>query len=126
MFESIGWGTYAFFAAMNIVIIFPTVWFLFPETKQRSLEDVSQSGHSQVDDQLDMVFAVANAEGRSPVKVSAEGNLPKAGSLEAEQILGRATTLDSTGNHPIRRDAPGTKAPIDGKSRHAEHAADIM
>lgn len=41
MFESIGWGTYAFFAAMNIVIIFPTVWFLFPETKQRSLEDVS-------------------------------------------------------------------------------------
>jgi len=41
MFESIGWGTYAFFAAMNIVIIFPTVWYLFPETKQRSLEDVS-------------------------------------------------------------------------------------
>lgn len=41
MFESIGWGTYAFFAAMNIVIIWPTVYLLFPETKQRSLEDVS-------------------------------------------------------------------------------------
>jgi hypothetical protein len=40
MFEKIGWGTYAFFAAMNIVIIFPTVYILFPETKQRSLEDV--------------------------------------------------------------------------------------
>jgi len=41
MFATIGWGTYAFFAAMNIVIIFPTVYYLFPETKQRSLEDVS-------------------------------------------------------------------------------------
>lgn len=45
MFATIGWGTYAFFAAMNIVIIFPTVYYLFPETKQRSLEDVS-SGYS--------------------------------------------------------------------------------
>jgi len=41
MFEQIGWGTYAFFAAMNIVIILPTVYFLFPETTKRSLEDVS-------------------------------------------------------------------------------------
>ena len=40
MFQNIGWGTYAFFAAMNLVIIFPTVWYLFPETKGRSLEDV--------------------------------------------------------------------------------------
>jgi hypothetical protein len=44
MFATIGWGTYAFFAAMNIVIIFPTVYFLFPETKQRSLEDASPAG----------------------------------------------------------------------------------
>lgn len=41
MFETIGWGTYAFFAAMNLVIIWPTVYILFPETKLRSLEDVS-------------------------------------------------------------------------------------
>lgn len=38
-----------------------------------------------------MVFAVANAQGRSPVKVAAEGVLPKAGSVEAEEILGRGT-----------------------------------
>ena len=43
MFQNIGWGTYAFFAAMNLVIIFPTVWYLFPETKGRSLEDVSMA-----------------------------------------------------------------------------------
>jgi hypothetical protein len=38
-----------------------------------------------------MVFAVANAHGRSPVKVAAEGVLPKAGTSEAEEILGRGT-----------------------------------
>jgi hypothetical protein len=41
MFDSIGWGTYAFFAAMNIVLILPCVVLFFPETRRYSLEDVS-------------------------------------------------------------------------------------
>lgn len=64
--------------------------------------------------QLDMVFAVANAEGRSPVKVSAEGNLPKAGSFEAEQVMGRATTLNPTNNQGVKRYDAG------GEVRHRE------
>lgn len=41
MFANIRWGTYALFAAVNGLIIFPTVFFFFPETKRYSLEDVS-------------------------------------------------------------------------------------
>lgn len=53
--------------------------------------------------QLDLIFAVANAEGKSPVKVSASGQLPKAGSLEAEQVLGRANTLTPANNEGKKR-----------------------
>lgn len=41
MFANIRWGTYAFFAAMNGLIIFPCVYIFFPETKKYSLEEVS-------------------------------------------------------------------------------------
>lgn len=41
MFANIRWGTYALFAAVNGLIIFPTVYLFFPETKKYSLEDVS-------------------------------------------------------------------------------------
>ncbi|TYJ51649.1 hypothetical protein B9479_007769 [Cryptococcus floricola] len=78
MFANIGWGTYAFFAAMNGIIIFPGIYFFFPETKKYSLED------------LDIIFAKAYVEGRDPVKVSLRPeSVPKAGSREAEEILGR-------------------------------------
>ena len=40
MFANIRWGTYALFAALNGVVIFPVVYFFFPETKRYSLEDV--------------------------------------------------------------------------------------
>jgi hypothetical protein len=40
MFQNIGWGTYAFFAALNLVIMLPCVILFFPETKKYSLEDV--------------------------------------------------------------------------------------
>ncbi|ODO05042.1 hypothetical protein I350_05655 [Cryptococcus amylolentus CBS 6273] len=78
MFANIGWGTYAFFAAMNGIIMFPGLYFFFPETKRYSLED------------LDIIFAKAYVEGLDPVKVSLHPEtVPKAGSREAEEILGR-------------------------------------
>lgn len=86
MFNTIGLGTYAFFAAMNGVIIFPIVYLFFPETKKYSLEE------------LDLIFAIAHNERRNPVTVSKEGNIPKAGSREAEQILGRTARAEKHGD----------------------------
>ena len=63
------------FAALNAFII-PIVYFFFPETAGRSLED------------MDVVFALAYNEGVSPVKVSLRKDVPPAGSPEADEILG--------------------------------------
>lgn len=40
MFANIRWGTYVFFAVMNLAIVVPGTWLLFPGTKKYSLEDV--------------------------------------------------------------------------------------
>lgn len=45
MFATIGWGTYAFFSCLNGLVIFPLVFFFFPETKKYSLEDVRIGFH---------------------------------------------------------------------------------
>lgn len=51
MFANIRWGTYVFFAVMNLFIVVPGTYMLFPETKRYSLEDVSCSHlPSEVDD----------------------------------------------------------------------------
>ncbi|TFK49307.1 general substrate transporter [Heliocybe sulcata] len=74
-FNSINWGTYLIFAALNFAAL-PIIYFFFPETAGRSLED------------MDIVYAVAYNEGVSPVKVSFRKDLPEAGSVEADEILG--------------------------------------
>ncbi|KAH9943310.1 general substrate transporter [Epithele typhae] len=74
-FTNISWGTYIVFASLNALII-PVVYFFFPETAGRSLED------------MDVVFALAYNEGVSPVAVSLRKDLPLAGSPEADEILG--------------------------------------
>ncbi|KAK4689328.1 vacuolar iron transporter family protein, partial [Tremellales sp. Uapishka_1] len=85
MFANIGLGTYALFAALNGLIIFPVVYLFFPETKKYSLEE------------LDLIFALAYETGESPVKVSKTGNIPEAGSAEADQILGREVNRPGVG-----------------------------
>ncbi|OAX34446.1 general substrate transporter [Rhizopogon vinicolor AM-OR11-026] len=79
-FNNISWRTYIVFAVMNAVII-PVVYFFFPETGGRSLED------------LDVVFALAYNTGQDPVKVSLRKDVPLAGSLEADVILGVSTGI---------------------------------
>ncbi|KAG9127543.1 hypothetical protein FRC07_012559 [Ceratobasidium sp. 392] len=74
-FQNIGYHTYAVFACLNAFII-PIVYFFFPETAGKSLED------------MDVVFAQAYNEGVSPVTVSLRKDLPLAGSTEADAILG--------------------------------------
>jgi len=36
----IGWKYYFVFASFNILVTIPTIYFLFPETSQKSLEDI--------------------------------------------------------------------------------------
>ncbi|KAH8118587.1 general substrate transporter [Phellopilus nigrolimitatus] len=74
-FQNIDWGTYIVFGSLNALIV-PVVYFFFPETAGRSLED------------MDIVFALAHNEGVSPVGVSLRKDVPPAGSPEADEILG--------------------------------------
>ncbi|OJD38973.1 hexose carrier protein [Diplodia corticola] len=39
MIDSIGWGTYLFFAVVN-ACFFPVIYFFYPETRMRSLEEI--------------------------------------------------------------------------------------
>jgi len=41
------------------------------------------------DGQLDLIFAIAHNEGRNPVAVSRSGDIPEAGTIEAERAMGR-------------------------------------
>ncbi|THH33667.1 hypothetical protein EUX98_g530 [Antrodiella citrinella] len=77
-FNNISWGTYI---ALNAFII-PVVYFFFPETAGRSLED------------MDVVFALAYNEGVSPVQVSLRKDVPLAGTPEADEILGLRSRHD--------------------------------
>ncbi|GAD95889.1 hexose carrier protein [Paecilomyces variotii No. 5] len=68
MVASIGWGTYLFFAALNASFL-PFIWFFYPETAGRSLEEI------------DIIFAKGNHEKTS--YVTASHNLPK---LQDEEL----------------------------------------
>ncbi|KAF9265001.1 general substrate transporter [Marasmius fiardii PR-910] len=74
-FQNIDYGTYIIFAVLNALIV-PVVYFFFPETAGRSLED------------MDVIFALAHNERVSPVKVSLRSDIPAAGTPEADNILG--------------------------------------
>ncbi|KFZ01856.1 hypothetical protein V500_00586 [Pseudogymnoascus sp. VKM F-4518 (FW-2643)] len=59
MIDKIQWGTYVFFAAMNACFV-PIIYFLYPETKKRSLEEI------------DLIFAKGFVEDISYVRASME------------------------------------------------------
>ena len=40
MLDRLGWATYVFFGAMNIVVM-PVVYFFYPEVAKRSLEEIN-------------------------------------------------------------------------------------
>ncbi|MCJ1360764.1 MAG: hypothetical protein MMC33_010773 [Icmadophila ericetorum] len=66
----IGWGTYLFFAAVNACFI-PVIYFFYPETANRSLEEI------------DIIFAKGYVENISYVKAARD--LPFLGDEEVEQ-----------------------------------------
>lgn len=69
------WGAYLFFALMNFLFV-PVIFFFYPETAGRSLEEI------------DIIFAKAHVEGRQPWRIAAE--LPK---LDYKQIEEQGTQL---------------------------------
>ncbi|EMG50229.1 STL1 Sugar transporter STL1 [Candida maltosa Xu316] len=64
-----GWGCYLFFAIMNFIFV-PIIFFFYPETAGRSLEEI------------DIIFAKAYVEKRQPWRVAA--TLPKLSLKEVE------------------------------------------
>jgi hypothetical protein len=59
LIDSIGWGTYLFFAALN-ACFFPVIYFFYPETSGRSLEEI------------DLIFAKGFIENKSYVLAAKE------------------------------------------------------
>lgn len=74
MITDIGWGTYLFFACTNASFI-PIIYFFYPETKQRSLEEI------------DLIFAKGYLENMSYVLASKE--LPILNDTEIEEMARR-------------------------------------
>ncbi|KKY34792.1 putative sugar transporter stl1 [Diaporthe ampelina] len=59
MIANIGWGTYLFFAVVNACFL-PVIWFFYPETARRSLEEI------------DIIFAKGSVENMSYVRAAKE------------------------------------------------------
>lgn len=59
MISNIGWGTYLFFALVNATFL-PIIYFLYPETRRRSLEEI------------DIIFAKGYCENMSYVRAARE------------------------------------------------------
>ncbi|CAI5047419.1 BTE_HP_G0176260.mRNA.1.CDS.1 [Saccharomyces cerevisiae] len=72
-----GWGCYLFFAVMNYLYI-PVIFFFYPETAGRSLEEI------------DIIFAKAYEDGTQPWRVA--NHLPK---LSLQEVEDHANALGS-------------------------------
>ncbi|KFX91449.1 hypothetical protein O988_07749 [Pseudogymnoascus sp. VKM F-3808] len=94
MISNIDYGTYIFFAAMNACFI-PIIYFLYPETKKRSLEEI------------DLIFAKGFIENMSYVRASKElpyltdeevENVARSYGFGDEEELAGATGIEKSGN----------------------------
>ncbi|KAI0486669.1 general substrate transporter [Xylaria cf. heliscus] len=77
---NIGWGTFLFFAILNATFL-PVIYFFYPETARRSLEEI------------DIIFAKGNVEKISYVKAAKE--LPLLTDEEVEQEALRYGLIDT-------------------------------
>ncbi|KAF4120208.1 Sugar (and other) transporter [Geosmithia morbida] len=89
MISNIHWGTYLFFAVMN-AIFFPIIYFFFPETANRSLEEI------------DIIFAKGFVEKKSYVQAAKEIPLLSPTEVETEAI--RYGLVDSRADGAALRD----------------------
>ncbi|KAI1363691.1 general substrate transporter [Xylaria arbuscula] len=84
---NIGWGTFLFFAILNATFI-PVIYFFYPETARRSLEEI------------DIIFAKGNVENISYVKAAKD--LPLLTDEEVEQEALKYGLLDTAARGAIR------------------------
>lgn len=73
MIANIGWGTYLFFAVVNACFL-PVIWFFYPETARRSLEEI------------DIIFAKGFVEKKSYVRAAEELPLLTPEQVEQEAL----------------------------------------
>ncbi|CDK25786.1 unnamed protein product [Kuraishia capsulata CBS 1993] len=85
MIASIHWGTYLFFACLNFAFI-PFIYFFYPETKGRTLEE------------LDVIFAKAHVEHTPAVKVAK--NVPYMEHHEIAEAMRHYDIHDTIGGDP--------------------------
>lgn len=80
MITNIGWGTYLFFAVVNACFL-PVIWFFYPETANRSLEEI------------DIIFAKGSVENMSYVRAAQE--MPFLSDAEVEREALRYGLIDT-------------------------------
>lgn len=102
MIDNIGWGTYLFFGAMN-ALFFPIIYFFFPETANRSLEEI------------DIIFAKGFVEKKSYVQAAKE--IPFLSPTEVEQEALRFGLVDSRADGTTVRDNNDEKNTFESDSR---------
>ncbi|KAK4949872.1 hypothetical protein LTR10_011714 [Elasticomyces elasticus] len=88
MVQNIHWGTYILFAALNLVIIVPTVYFFFPEIANMRLEDVDHLFESG-----GITGGVLNkggrlADRRRDIEVANHGQVESNGQVESKSDIG--------------------------------------
>ena len=94
MIASIGWKTYLVFAIFNASFI-PVIYFFYPETAGRSLEEI------------DVIFAKSYVEGISAVKVARD--MPKLTTLEIEAAAGELGLRGSSGSEELDAEKGGVR-----------------
>ncbi|KAI5926489.1 general substrate transporter [Camillea tinctor] len=86
MIANIGWGTYLFFAVVNACFL-PIIYFFYPETARRSLEEI------------DIIFAKGFVENKSYVAAAKE--LPLLSDEEVEQEALKYGLIDTAARGAI-------------------------
>ncbi|KAJ5698248.1 Major facilitator superfamily domain general substrate transporter [Penicillium macrosclerotiorum] len=110
MISRISWGTYLFFAAINACFL-PVIYFFYPETARRSLEEI------------DLIFAKGYLENLSYVKAAQE--LPYLTDEDVERVAiqyGFGTMdekVDFKANH-MNQGTPGNYSSQDEKVKYTQ------
>jgi sugar porter (SP) family MFS transporter len=105
MVSNIGWGTYLFFAVVNACFL-PIIYFFFPETARRSLEEI------------DIIFAKGHAEGISYVKAAED--LPYLNHEQVEEYAIRYGLIRRENGTTRDEEDSGTEKPRTNRNTSGE------